>query len=204
MSTRQKPTRRTLKYIDHYPSPIEIYTKIMESKGWPYAQDQIFYLRRDRALVALLYILALRISEALRLKRSQFLFPEETGYKDRVVVRSIELSKSRFKDKPRKEQYRQEANLPLKGSRAPLTKLVIDYVKELKGDQVLFRFGRKRAWQIVGALTGETCHWFRAFGEDFLYEEWDHDILAVADYLKVDPRTLQEYIRRRWKKYGVV
>jgi hypothetical protein len=40
--------------------------------------------------------------------------------------------------------------------------------------------GCKRAWQVVHALLPEfTAHWLRAFGEDFLYGEWDHDLLAV-------------------------
>jgi hypothetical protein len=37
-----------------------------------------------------------------------------------------------------------------------------------------------------------------------LYGEWNHDSLAVSDYVKVDPRTLQEYIRKRHEKYWVV
>jgi hypothetical protein len=33
---------------------------------------------------------------------------------------------------------------------------------------------------------------------------WDRDILAVSDYVKVDARTLQEYLRKRHEKYPVV
>jgi hypothetical protein len=29
----------------------------------------------------------------------------------------------------------------------------------------------------------------------------DHDILAVADYVKVDARTLQLYLRKGYEKY---
>jgi hypothetical protein len=35
----------------------------------------------------------------------------------------------------------------------------------------------------------------------FQKRKGDHDILAVADYVKVEPRTLQEYIRKRYEKY---
>jgi len=199
--------RRTLKDIDHYPTPAEIYNIIVSSRGWPYkakGKKREFYLKRDRALVAIIYLLALRISEALRLRKNQFLFPEETGYDDRIVVRGIKLSKSRVKGRPRREQYRQENWLPLSGPRARLTRLVIEYLKELEGDQRLFPFGRVRAWQIIREMTGATCHWFRAFGEDFLYGQWDKDLLAVSDYIKVDPRTLSQYIRRRYEKYRAV
>ena len=201
----EKPKRLTLKYIQYYPTPSEIYNIIMESEGWPYKRNREFYLMRDRALVAILYLLALRISEALRLRKKQFLLPEETGYQDRVLVRGIKLSKSRFKDKPRKEQYRQEAYLPLRGPRAPLTCLVLDWLDKVPNkDDRVFKIGRKRAWEVIKRLTGWTCHWFRAFGEDYLYSQWNGDLLAVADYIKVDPRTLQEYIRRRYEKYQVV
>ena len=162
-------------------------------------------MKRDRALVALLYLLALRISEALRLRRSNFILPDEDGgYEDRIVVRGIKLSKSRWRDKPRKEQYRQINWLPLKGERAKLTGLVLDYLKELDYDEKLFKFDRRRAWEIVVHLTGLPCHFFRAFGEEYLYERWGRDILAVADYVKVDPVTLQQYIRRRYERYEVV
>jgi hypothetical protein len=48
------------------------------------------------------------------------------------------------------------------------------------------------------SLRGESAR------EDFLYGEMDHDLLAVSDYVKVDPRTLQEYIRKRHEKYRVI
>jgi integrase len=201
---QKKRARRTLKDIEYYPTPAEIYNVIMVSKGWPYKSNREFYLKRDRALISLLYLLALRISEALRLKRSQFLFPEQTGQKDKIIVRAIELSKSRRKGKDRKDQYRQENWLPLTGPRAPLTKLAVEYLHELKSDQRLFPFNRARAWQIVRAMTSATCHWFRAYGEDFLYSQWDKDLLAVSDYVKVDPRTLSQYIRKRYEKYSAV
>jgi hypothetical protein len=106
--------------------------------------------------------------------------------------------------------------LPLSGPREPLSRLILDYVSLLKDEDRLFPFsleknekgqiaGCKRAWQIIHALLPEfTAHWLRAFGEDFLYGEWNHDLLAVSDYVKVDPRTLQEYIRKRHEKYPVV
>jgi integrase len=197
-------TRRTLKYIEYYPSPSEIYEAIISSEGWPYKSNREFYIKRDRALVAILYLLALRVSEALRLRRNQFLLPWQTGQDDRIVVRAIELSKSRRRGKPRKEQFRQENWLPLTGPRAPLTRFIVDYLKMLDGDEKLFPFNRTRAWQIVAVMTGATCHWFRAYGENFLYSQWERDLLAVSDYVKVDPRTLGLYIRKSYEKYKAV
>ena len=47
-------------------------------------------------------------------------------------------------------------------------------------------------------------HLVGALGENFLYDIWDHDILAVSDYVKVNPRTLEKYIRRSYEKYQPV
>lgn len=191
--------RKTLKAIPYYPTPKEIRDLLMESKGWPYKRNVEHYLKRDRALVAISYLGGLRISEALRLKKSQFV-----KRKDYVLVRSIKLSKSKVKGKPRRVEYR-DARLPLTGERADLTKLVLDYLETLNSrDAKLFPFDKTRAWQIVTSLLPDfTCHWLRAFCEDYLYDVWDHDLLAVSDYVKVDPRTLQLYLRKRHERYPV-
>lgn len=191
--------RKTLRKIPYYPDPKELYTKLLKSHGWPYKTDQEDYLRRDLALASVTYLVGGRISEILRLKRSQFI--DRDKY---IELRMIELSKSRRLGKQRKDQYR-EGRLPLKGERSPLTKLVTDYTQGLGEDERLFQFKPQRAWQIITALLPEyTCHWLRAFCEDYLYGAWGNDLLAVADYVKVDARTLQEYIRRRYQKYEVV
>jgi len=197
--------RRTLKDIEAYPTPKEIYAKILESPGWDYKSNMEFYRKRDRALIVLQYLLSLRISEELRLVRGQFEVME-----DSIIVKGIKLSKSRLKNKPRKHQFREEAIIPLDDERQELTKLLVDYLedptfydknKNLLKDKPLFLFGPHRAWEITIAVLGIPDHWLRAYGEDFLYEFMHYDILALASYLKVEPRTLQEYIRKRWKKY---
>ena len=192
--------RRTLKMIPYYPSPREIYQRLIESRGYPYKNNVEFNRSRDRALISIIYLAGLRVSETLRLRRSQFKFKPEY-----IEVEGIKLSKSRVKGKPRRVQYR-NARLPLKGERAPLTNLVVDYITRLKDDERLFKFeSNQRAWQIVKAYFPEwTTHWLRAFCEDYLYDRWGHDLLAVADYVKVSPRTLEQYIRRRYERYPVV
>jgi integrase len=195
-----KLKRRTLKFIQYYPSPKELFQKIVNAHGWSYKTKVEFYRMRDRALAALTYLLGGRISEVLRLKKNQFIVGE-----DKVVVRGIQLSKSRYKNRPRREQFREEAWLPLHSERAGLTGLVLDYLRLMDGDDVLlFPFSRQRAWQIVSCLLGVPCHWLRAYCENYLYDNWGKDILAVSDYIKVDPRTLQLYIRRSYQKYKPV
>jgi len=207
MGTGEK--RRTLKEIPYYPTPQELYEAIIKSEGWPYKKNRELYLKRDRALVALLYLGGLRVSEALRIRKNQFI-----EKKDYILIRSVELSKSRVKGRPRRIRFR-DVRLPLKGERAPLTHLVLDYLKHLDDDDRLFPWsleknkygqiiGCKRAWQVVKSILPEsTCHWLRAYCEDYLYSVWEGDLLAVSDYIKVDARTLQQYIRKRYERYPV-
>jgi integrase len=221
LKTPQQTTRKTLNDIDKTPSPQELYEQVMQGKGWPYKTNMEFYLKRDRAFVSLLYLCACRISEAMQLKVSQFK-PE----KNRIVIESMLLAKR----KPGKVKYR-EAWLPLNGERAPFTQLIFDYLEALKIEnpnaQRLFpwslkrveyqifykskllrsvRFsGTNRAWNVVKALLPEaTAHWLRQYGDDYLYDQWDHDIMAVSDYTKQDARTLQLYLRKRYQKYKSV
>lgn len=188
--------RRTLYFVETPPTPKELYERLVSSSGWAYKTNMEYYLKRDRALVSVLYLMAVRVSEALRLKRSQLTIKEQE-----ITVRKIELSKTRWRGKPRQSQFRSEAWIPLHGERGMLGQLVLDYVRELDPDTRLFSFKEHRAWEIVTALIDDTCHWLRAYGEDFLYEHMNHDILAVADYIKVDAVTLQRYVRKRYTKY---
>jgi integrase len=190
--------RRTLYQIDEYPTPDAIYEKIQKGEGWPYkSQESSKLLKRDRAFCALLYLLALRISEGCRLLKSQFSFDEKN--KTRMLVKGIKLSKVKKKGHTRKIQFRTEAWIDIEGPRAKLASLVTDYLKD--APEELFIKAPTQARKYVTALIGLPPHWLRAFGENYLYDTWDHDIIAVANYVAVDPRTLQEYIRKGYAKY---
>jgi hypothetical protein len=227
-------SRLTLDQIKKYPTPLELYKELMESKGWDYATPKPddpkalkklqSFRARDRALAALLYLGDFRISEALPLKKDQF-----TEHEDYVHVESVLVGKR----KANNITYR-EAKLPLKGERAAFTKLIMDYLEQLEAQDRLFPFslikrkylikdssyklkdgtmkqrfsfqivGTKRAWQIIKALfPNYTQHWLRAFGYDYDYDHMAHDIIAVSDKTKADPRSLQVYLRRRYDKYPV-
>lgn len=195
-------SRKTLAQVPRTLQPMEIIDALNNSKGWEYRVNGVKYACRDRALIALVYLGALRISEALKARVNQFKI-----YPDYVAFSEIELSKSVVKGKPRNDLYR-SARLPLSGERRELTLMVLQWLEHLddKPDNAkLFNIGRKRAHQIFTAyFPDSTCHWFRAYGEDYLYENWGSDILAVADYIKVDERTLAKYIKGRHKKKPAV
>lgn len=186
--------RRVLKNIKSYWTVDELFNKILEAEPWPYRpqnMDRLFI--RDKALCSLQYLLAARISEVLRLRKGQFVEDEEL---EGIRVKGIKLSKRKS------EEYRPENTvLPLYGPRKKFTLLVLEHLHSLKVDERLFQFGTNRAWQIVNHMLGIPDHWLRAFGEDYLYDRFDGDLLAVADYVRVDARTLQLYLRKRYEKY---
>jgi hypothetical protein len=91
--------------------------------------------------------------------------------------------------------------LPLEGDRKVFTDLVLAFLPSISDNSRLFPFTTQRGWQVVTSLVGIPCHWLRAYCEDYLYEHWGKDILAVSDYIKVDARTLQAYIRKRYLRY---
>jgi integrase len=212
--------RRTLSKIDRYPTPGEIYQTIM-LRSWPYkSPDKEFLIARDRALASLLYLVAIRISEAKRLTRGQFkLNPFRVEgiklSKAERHIRNIRNSNGELIPIPttdkrygkvivRKDLYRKEARIPLKGERGDLGQLVLAYIKLLDADdQRLFSFSEKsgRIDQIIKHILGIPPHWERAYGENYLYEIWDKDLLAVASYVQVDPRTLTKYIHGTHTKY---
>jgi hypothetical protein len=218
---REQP-RRTLEQIKHIPPPKTLYKTLIESKGWPYINKPEYFLIRDRALVATLYLGDLRSEEALPLTTENFeKTPTYIWLKDIVVG----------KKKHGKITYR-ESKFPYKGERTPFTELIEKYLELLKPGQRLFPWslekktfkvgtytlkdgtikdrisikmvGTTRAWQIVNALLPEyTQHWLRAFGYNYDYDHMDHDIMAVSDKTKADPRSLQPYLRRRYEKYPI-
>lgn len=196
--------RRVLADIEEYPTPEKLYERIIQYEG-SYKTNTYFYVTRDRALASIFYIAQLRKSEAHRITNSQF---EQEPF--RIVA--VELSKSEKRNSKtgeiitRKDAYRKEIIIPLKGKLGMFGKLIQEYLALLpKKDQRLFPFSDKagRDNQILKEMFAGAYppHWERAFGENLLYELFDFDLIAVANYVQVDPRTLSKYIHRTPKKY---
>jgi hypothetical protein len=193
--------RRTLKQIDRYPSPYELAEKI-KFNAWPYKVNRDYYLARDRALCSLLYLISIRVSEAQKLCKKQFRMTP-----DKIIIEAIKLSKAERHDKKtgklliRKNLYRPEAWVHLEGKRKQLANILLDYLEMLNDNDKLFDIKNRRMHQIVNFYCEVPPHWLRAFGENYLYDAWDKDLMAVASYVSVDPRTLALYIRRAHDKY---
>ena len=198
-----KDGHRVVLEVKSYLRPEELLDILNKFSGWDYKSNQEWYSLRDSSLICLLYLCALRVSECLRLTNDMFFLNEE---KHRVEVAGIELSKRRKKDIGRKKSTR-EAWLPLEyenhsNARTSLSKIVQKYRQSLGVNESLFGFGRKRAGICGEKRTGLWCHYFRANGEEYLYDGWNYDMLALSEYVGVDPRTLGHYIRGGYKKHG--
>ena len=206
--------RRTLRLITEYPTPQELAAKIQAiENAWPYQDEKrkYFFVTRDKALASILYIACLRISEARRLVIGQFKGSESARDPFRLVA--IKLSKAEKRDSKtgkiitRKDLYRKEFRFPRKGQRAFFTRNITDYLTLLTENQKnndetrLFNLTNGRIDQIIKNMLGVPPHWLRAYGENYLYGLWDNDLIAVANYVQVDPRTLSLYIHRTPEKY---
>jgi len=190
--------KRTLKDIKYRLSPKQVYD-LITSKAYPYAWDRAFYQTRDRALLALLYLTGGRISEVLRLRKSQFDFvdPNFIIIKDMIVVK-------RKKSVVTREGYPiREVALPLKGRLAAFTELVVKYLDLLDEDEKLFKFTRQRAWQIVYYITGKWNHYFRSQAESYLGRYvFRRDPVGLAEYMGIkNMQTLREYVKTSWLDY---
>lgn len=220
-------TRLTLDQLpSHIPTPKELYDELQSSQGWPYATNKEFYRTRDLALPSLLYLGALRVSEAIPLVKAQFSSPIDDERGKHILLTDVILAKRR-----EGKIERNNLELPLEGERARFTRLIQNYLEQLKPEQRLFPWslekskrpirgrhgtyknqkgetiqrysvrlaGTSRAYQIVKALLPNiTEHWLRAFGEDFFYVLSGKDVIATAAHYKVDARTLAEwYLKRR-------
>jgi len=197
-------SRRTNEDIKRRLSLEQIYT-LTTSKSWPYKVGLDFYPIRDKALMALLFLTAGRISEVLSLRKEQFDFEADQDF---VIIRNMILVKrlKTRKGKPVKHRtapIRDEVPLPRKGNLSKFTKLVLEYL-ELLGDpnEKLFRFKRHRAWQIVNYVTGQWCHWFRSQAESYYGKYVFDSPFALRDFVGVsDIDSLGPYVKTQWRDY---
>ena len=198
MQTLRK--KRTLKDIQYFYRPEQIY-ELITRKTWPYKTDVDYYTKRDRALMALLFLLACRVNEVLRLRKMQFDFESDPDF---IIIRSFYVSKR--KEKTIKKYGPKFIDVPIpKREEArlyPFTKLVLDYLPLVGAkDDKLFKMGTRRARQIVTYVTGMWPHWFRSMALSF-YVNTLRNVMVVSEMLGVeDIKTLKWYWRGAWEDY---
>ena len=189
--------RRTLNDV-YFLRPNEIY-EIITNKTWPYKTNKEFYEKRDRALMALLYLTCGRISEVLSLRKKQFDLESEPDF---IIIRNMVVVKRKKKAKRKSRAIRDEVPLPKEGPLAPFTKLVLEYLQLIENSEdKLFNIGRNRAYKIVRYVTGQWPHWFRSQGESW-YGKVFSNIFALKDYVGVvSAEVLSDYVKTDWREY---
>lgn len=151
--TKRLYPRRDFEDKPQYKTPEEIWMQYLEDFNYlpyPGGPKNPYRNERDRALVAALYVSGLRISELLSVRKSQV--QEEEDF---LVLRNIKVLKQHGKTKLI------DKGLPRKGSLAPFTELLLEWIQGVKGDAPLFDMKRNRAHAIVKQSTGEWPHYFR-------------------------------------------
>ena len=191
--------------IDSRLKPREI-LEMITLKQLSYKTQPDFYHVRDRALLSLLYLTAGRIEEVLRLNKRQFDFESD---KDFIIIRDMQVVKRRKETIVKYGVPLREVPLPLKGDLSQFTKLVVDYLKLIDENTMLFpsnkkansHLSRNRSWQIVNGMTGKWCHYFRSQAESN-YGRIFKDVIALANFVRVvNVQTLSEYVKTSWEDY---
>lgn len=187
----QGTSRRTLQDIE----PIvyrqierRIYNMIYE-EHWPYKVRIPFYVARDRALMALLFLTMGRIHEVLKLTKSQFDLVSNPKF---VIIQNYEVGKR--KKATIRRFGRTYIDIPI-SKKSIFMKTITDYLEV--SDEKLFKFGRYRAWQIIKHVTGLWCHWFRAQAQSFYVNKLGNPAV-VSDMFKVKIETIMFYFRGLW------
>lgn len=143
---------------------------LIKSIEWPYkSEHRAKLVIRDKALVALLILTGLRISEALRLTRKQF-----KAYADHILLVDVETVKH--------GELRKKIILPMRGNLARFTRIfeaLLNQIPEANGDSCIFpsaitrgifNYERPLTRFRVHSIIRKTCdkmpHWFRAVAEN--------------------------------------
>jgi len=64
--------KRTLKDIERFVPPDQIYGMVTTGPIWQYKRDQAYYEKRDRAFLSFLYVSGCRVAEAIKVHKNQF------------------------------------------------------------------------------------------------------------------------------------
>jgi len=223
--------RRTLRHIERYLEPKEIFI-LITTRQYPYIMvDNLdYYLKRDRALMAMAYCSAGRISEivpgyryktvegkpkAIRVGRHSGLLRENIEIReDHILIRGMKVVK-RSERVIRKHGHsvitRSDFVIPLEPGMfenpywdqlVPFGYLILDYLESYAPKSgPIFPITSVRAWQIINKVTGKWSHWFRAQAEHFYGNFLLTDTIKLSKFVKVvDPKSVAPYIGYDWRE----
>jgi len=195
-------TRRTIKDIKRFISPKEIYQKIMTGPDWPYKTGMEYYRIRDCALCSLIYLTSGRINEVLRITKSQFNFKEEPEF---IIIKDFYISKRKARIIKRGDKKiivppinpRIDMALP---EYSKFTELALNHYNQVQTD-LLFRFGRVRAWQLVRNKTGLWPHYFRSQKISYLVNKTKSALITARLVGIKSASTISHYYKTEWREH---
>lgn len=138
---------------------------LVSSCQWPYKTNVEEFHQRDKALICLLILSGLRVSELLKLKRLQFRI-----YENKTELANVKTLKNGLP--------RDRIILPHEGKLAPFTRTFEEWLLKVpspecyvfpRGSAEGFHWdrplGRKRVFWIIKTSTNRFPHWFRSVCE---------------------------------------
>lgn len=144
---------------------------------------------RNQALLSLLAVSGLRVSEVLKLEKEQFTYEE-----DFMVIKNVKVLKKRDK------ATMNEIPIRMSGVYEPIVKIIIEYL-DTKKKGPIFKISRARAWQIVTGLTGKWCHYYRSQRISFLVNTLKGGAASAGKVMKVVPSTVAHYYTTDWRNH---
>jgi len=160
-----------------------------------------------KALIALLFETGGRVSEVLRLRKSNFV-----RRKNYLEVREMPVLKRyrkvrRVSDSSKKSGFRwiterkkEFRSIPIPYD-SPLVPYILDYLRTLRDDELLFPITRQTAFNKIreaGKRLNERLelypHWFRAQKASQLASEYGFDVFGLKEFFKwVDDDMAEHY-----------
>lgn len=175
--------RRSVVDVHYYDPPAEIFKAIM-SESFNYTERTVQLQARDKALMALIYTTAARVSEIIPGKTRVGQAP---GIKAQDIIRDndfirirnlIQIKVKTFEragvtipiTDPTEYPTRFEIPLPrYQGSLAPFTQLIEDYLEIGQDTDPLFPITRQYAHRIINRDSGHWPHYLREQGIRYWY-----------------------------------
>lgn len=177
--------------------------KYLETRTLPYKTNFEMLHLRDQALISLLLLSGLRISEALKLRLSQFDLSDAKF----AIIKDVETVKRGLP--------REEIPLPKEGQLSPFSEILFAWLLRVDGvDSFVFPpasiFGihwnralsKQRCHVIVKAITTKYPHYFRAMCESH-YGRIFRTNWALKDFMGLtDLRSTEPYVKTDWRDYA--
>lgn len=174
--------------------------EIVSQVEWPYKTMKHYFWMRDKALLALLFLTGLRVSEALTIKQKQTRI-----FENKILIVNVQTLKH--------GKLRDEIDLPKIGSLAPLTAYVEEWLQTVEepehyifprgaANKFLWKtpLGRYRAFWIVKSQTGKFPHWARAVCATIYGKVIFHDAFDLKEFMgwrRLDSSS--PYVQTNWK-----